>query len=654
MATPHVLSAAMRGSTAVVLAVGLFACAHSDPSGGDVDATGGDVDAASTDAAETDAPAIDASPTDAAIDAATDAATDGSPDAMPATQMWRDDTAAEFGAGTVDNAFVEAYGALSPAAYYTGGLLWRGANNDSMGAGAAATWAQVMGFTQTGKVAIAPTTSLFYYAETPPSVGLTDADTFTMLFEGEIFLDAGTYTFELWADDHGFLEIAPSPTGAYGRITSCDWPNPSTGTFMAPAAGWYPIRYAASEDAGEFLVRLQASGPNLPTMAPIPRHRLRARTSGMVGMFQSGFDDGHLLGDVDHTIDQVTPANTGWGNGNPGDLGMTAADDFSVRWSGQFRVDVGGTYQFRYVTDDGQRLWVNNQKLLDAWDDVTHDQTSTGVTLAPGWHDLVVEQTERAGGATASVSIASGPELTGQTLPLDRLRPVEGRAERYESGFDRTDRAIPVTGQAPDSSTVLVAPANATVTGVDVSYSFTHTYWGDLEIRLIAPNGATALIRPRTGGATSGTETQRLFRTDLNGAPVNGTWILRVNDLASGDSGTLLDFQVTAHHAAGEPPIATTSWYESAVRDLSATLNAITRVSWIERLPAGADIHVRMRTCDTPSACAGQPWSAALMDSGLTPLVTPRRYAQYRVEMTSNGDRAPALDQITVEYTVNP
>jgi subtilisin-like proprotein convertase family protein len=644
----------MRGSTAVVLALGVVACAHSDPGSGG-DAGGDDVDAASVDAGETDGATIDAAMIDATpIDASVDAATDGAVDAMPTTMMWRDDTAAEFGAGTVENAFVEAYGAVSPVAYYTGGLLWRGANGDSMGAAAAATWAQVTAFAQTGKVAIAPTTSHFYYAETPPSVGLTDADSFTMMYEGEVLLDAGTYTFELWVDDHGFLEIAPSATGAFQRITSCDWPDPSTGTFNAPAAGWYPIRYAASEDAGDFLSRLQAMGPGLPALAPIPRHRLRARVSGITGMFQSGFDDGHLLGDVDHTIDQVTPANTNWNTGNPGDLGMTAADDFSVRWSGQFRVDVGGTYQFRYVTDDGQRLWVGNQKLLDAWDDVTHDQTSTGVTLSPGWHDLVVEHSERGGGAIASLSIAAGPELTGQTLPLDRLRPVEGRAERNETGFDRTDRAIPVTGQAPDSTVALVAPANATVTGVDVSYSFTHTYWGDLEVRLIAPNGATALLRDNVGGATSGTELQRLFRTDLNGAPVNGTWILRVNDTQASDSGTLLDFQVTVHHAAGEPPIATTSAYDSAVRDLGANINSITRVTWIERLPAGADIHVRMRTCDAAAACAAQPWSAALTDSGLTPLVTARRFAQYRVELTSNGDRAPALDQITVEYTVNP
>jgi subtilisin-like proprotein convertase family protein len=61
------------------------------------------------------------------------------------------------------------------------------------------------------------------------------------------------------------------------------------------------------------------------------------------------------------------------------------------------------------------------------------------------------------------------------------------------------------------------------------------------------------LLRDNGGGSSTGTELQRLFRLDLNGRPVNGTWILRVNDTQSTDAGTLLDFQVTPHHAAGEP-----------------------------------------------------------------------------------------------------
>lgn len=571
------------------------------------------------------------------------------PDGMPVAATWRDDSAADFAMGSFDGTAVESYGALVPAAYYTGGLLWRAANDSTFDSGAAATWAAIQTFPPTGKVAIARTTSLPFGAETPPSVGLTDPDTFSMWFEGEVFLDAGAYTFEMLVDDHGFLELAP-PGGAFQRVVSCDFPNPATGTFNAAAAGWYPVRFAGSEGAGEFQLQLRAQGPGLPALQPIPRHRLRAKVNRIDGWFQAGFDDGHLLGDVDTTIDQVAPANVDWGAVNPGDLGITSPEDFSVRWSGQLRIDTPGTYTFRLVTDDGQRLWIDGQKVLDAWDDTTHDQTTTQIALVAGWHDVVVDQTERAGGAAARLSIATGPELAGQPLPLDRLRPVEGRGERWESGVDRADRGIPDGGQT-SSAVTLTAPAGATVTSVDVSYTFSHGYWGDLEIRLIAPNGTVALLRDNSGGSTSGTETQRLSRIDLAGAPVAGTWTLRVNDTATQDTGTLLDFQVTPHYAGGELPIAVTSAYESRVRELGR-VTSIRRVSWAVRSAQGAQIAVRMRTCDEAAACAAQPWSAPLTDpAGGAPQVEPRRFAQYRVEMMTDGERSPAIESLTIDYT---
>ena len=330
---------------------------------------------------------------------------------------------------------------------------------------------------------------------------------------------------------------------------------------------------------------------------------------------------------------------------------MTASDDFSVRWSGQFRIDVAGTFTFRYVTDDGQRLWIDGQRVLDAWDDTTHDQTSAPITLTAGWHDVVLDQTERAGGALAVLSVASGPELVNQTFPLDRLRPVEGRGQRWEGGVDRTDRAIPDVSSAPDSTVVLTAPTGATVGGIDVSYSFTHTYWNDLEIRLIAPNGATTLLRDNTGGTTSGVELQRLFTTALDGAPVAGTWSLRATDTVASDSGTLLDFQVTPHYAGGEAPIAGTSAYDSVVKDLGEVV-AITRIAWVERLAVGSDIAVRMRTCATEAACATEAWSAPITDpTGGVPAVQARRFAQYRVEITTNGLQGAQLDELTVSYT---
>ncbi|MCA9872906.1 MAG: SH3 domain-containing protein [Anaerolineales bacterium] len=62
--------------------------------------------------------------------------------------------------------------------------------------------------------------------------------------------------------------------------------------------------------------------------------------------------------------------NFNWGLGRPAD-GINA-DEFSVRWTRTVPLDAG-VYRFATTTDDGVRLWVNNQLVIDQW----HDQAAT-------------------------------------------------------------------------------------------------------------------------------------------------------------------------------------------------------------------------------------------------------------------------------------
>ncbi len=614
-----------------------------------LDGSGGGDDGATPDGATPDGLADDA----AAIDAMP---IDATPiDAMPidATLSMRsvlDDTAGEFttGAGALDSTTVEPWGAVAPVAYYTGGLLQRGSDTGFFTDGPSATWADVMSYPVTARAAIEWRTQQDWGAGTPPSVGFTSGDDWTQWWEGEIWLEAGAWTFYLLADDHGFLEMAPAGTATFARVLSCNWSTEGTGAFTAGAAGWYPIRYAVAEQGGNALIDLRFAGPGVSQQA-IPRARMRARVDQLVGMVEVAFDDARGVGDHETTIDAITPTNTNWGAGNPGDLQLTASDTFSVRWTGQLRIDVAGTYTFRLSTDDGQRLWIDGVRYLDFWTDTTNNNVTAAVALGAGWHDLVVDHSENTGGAAAWLTVETGPELAGQSLPLDRLRPVEGRGDRIVAGVNRTDVALPDLGQA-DSTVVLQAPVGATITGVDVSYEFTHTYWGDVEVRLIAPNGTVHVLRDNVGTTSSGVVSERFSIATLNGGPVAGTWTLRLNDTLSSDSGTLLDFQVTPHHAAGEAPIPLASSFESTVRDLGNAVS-IDAVDWGERVPTGADVQVRVRTCAVVEDCATASWSAPITaPGGADPGVAAQRYLQYRIDFTSNGDRAPAVEWLRIDY----
>src|SRR5207237_780662 len=107
------------------------------------------------------------------------------------------------------------------------------------------------------------------------------------------------------------------------------------------------------------------------------------------------------------TSDDTAPAAVDWAGGAPTDLGISGADDFTVRWAGQWRVELPGLYYLRYVSDDGQRLWIDGALVLDSWDQLSHEHVSPPLDLAAGWHDIVVDQTEHVGDAKAMLTIDS-------------------------------------------------------------------------------------------------------------------------------------------------------------------------------------------------------------------------------------------------------
>ena len=80
-------------------------------------------------------------------------------------------------------------------------------------------------------------------------------------------------------------------------------------------------------------------------------------------------------------------------------------------------------------------------------------------------------------------------------------------------------------------------------TATPVAVNITHTYKGDLKVDLVAPDGSVYVLHNRTGGSTD--NIIQTFSVNLSTEPLNGTWNLRVNDNASGDTGTLNSWSIT-------------------------------------------------------------------------------------------------------------
>jgi len=93
-----------------------------------------------------------------------------------------------------------------------------------------------------------------------------------------------------------------------------------------------------------------------------------------------------------------------------------------------------------------------------------------------------------------------------------------------------------------DHTVVVVHRIDGT-TSASVSVNISHTWRGDLKIDLLAPDGSVCALKA-SSGSDSADNVIATYTVNLSTEPLNGTWTLRVQDVASGDIGTLNDWSI--------------------------------------------------------------------------------------------------------------
>jgi len=107
--------------------------------------------------------------------------------------------------------------------------------------------------------------------------------------------------------------------------------------------------------------------------------------------------------------------------------------------------------------------------------------------------------------------------------------------------------AIPDNNSTGIQSTITISGTAALITSnLNIDINITHTYIGDLIVRLISPVGTSVTLHNRSGGSADniignypGTLTPSQSLAAFVGDPLDGDWILRVSDHAGIDTGTL-------------------------------------------------------------------------------------------------------------------
>jgi len=127
-----------------------------------------------------------------------------------------------------------------------------------------------------------------------------------------------------------------------------------------------------------------------------------------------------------------TTVSFDWGVGSP--ASSLPNDNFTVRWLGEVQPLFTEELTFHVFSDDGCRLWVNNQLLIDGWYPKPSSELAGSIFLEKGKkYALRLEYFENGGGAVAELRWSGGLTPRG-VIPRRQLFPIlpsYGSTERF-------------------------------------------------------------------------------------------------------------------------------------------------------------------------------------------------------------------------------
>jgi len=223
------------------------------------------------------------------------------------------------------------------------------------------------------------------------------SDNFSIVWTRQINFAPGYYRFNLRSDDGGRVWLDNNLVMDYWRPMEYAW-NYLDGTYLT---GLHTVKVEYYEQTGLARIHFWWE-PSATPAAPAPPSTTPATSTGtaLPGPWRAEYFNSADLSGSPALVRNDSAIDFSWGWGGPA-AGIDA-DHFSVRWSGSFAFEEG-RYQFTTTTDDGVRLYVDDQLLIDAWRPMRGSRAGY-VTLAGGNHSVRVEYFERTQAARAQVT----------------------------------------------------------------------------------------------------------------------------------------------------------------------------------------------------------------------------------------------------------
>jgi glucose/arabinose dehydrogenase len=303
----------------------------------------------------------------------------------------------------------------------------------------------------------------FNWANGSPDLAIAN-DTFSVRWTGQIQPKFGEeYTFYTTSDDGVRLKInGQTVVDRFVNQASTT----ATGKITLAANQKYDIVMEYFENTGRANAQLEWSSTSQARQvvaatqlysAPPPPGPTGGNGTGLIGTY---YDNINFTNPVLTRTD--TSVDFNWGNGSPAPT--IANDTFSVVWTGQVQALFSETYTFFTNTDDGVRLFVNGQQVINQFTDQAPTTVNgTPIALMAGQkYDIRMEYFENAGGAVAQLGWQSSSQAR-QIIPKSQL--FSGGAGVFE---------IDVTGvsvsEGAGTATVIVNRVNGSSGAATVDY----------------------------------------------------------------------------------------------------------------------------------------------------------------------------------------
>ena len=261
----------------------------------------------------------------------------------------------------------------------------------------------------------------FNWGKQSPAPAIS-ADVFKARWKGKLTpLTDGTYTLYVIASDGVRLYIN-------NQLLIDSWTDKQITTHKAQVsllkANDYDIRLEYYSNTNDATCILQWSEQNV-CKQNIPASQLFASTakcgSNGTGLLAEYFSNTPVAAPFPATADvkQLEPQiDFNWGPGSPPGI---SNDLFKARFTGFVQSLDAGTYTFYLTGDDGIRLWVNNQLLIDKWIDQGASEYSASINLPECTKNSIrVEFYENGGDAVCKLEW-SGPTKEREVIPTSQL-----------------------------------------------------------------------------------------------------------------------------------------------------------------------------------------------------------------------------------------